>query len=285
MEKIDGFIRENAEELRVLFPATDELVKAAESAMGVELGPQLRKYVMRYGLILYDGYEVYSMNSRAGISSNMIVETIKMHKTDQNTRDLIVIDYDEEVGGIFVDSNDNVYNFFPGEKRRRCNIKFSDYVFETLEECRLERIRKRTYALFWKYIEEKSLFPLDKTCPSQSQISEASDTLKMLFGFDLRKYLSELGILNYAGICLYGMTREGAGDRDIVNATKMLWKKYPKTRAKLLLENRENGVYILVDSGDDIWKYHSKTNILEETGKEIYGYILARLNSREAIEK
>lgn len=129
------------------------------------------------------------------------------------------------------------------------------------------------------------MFPLDKTCPSQSQISEASDTLKMLFGFDLRKYLSELGILNYAGICLYGMTREGAGDRDIVNATKMLWKKYPKTRAKLLLENRENGVYILVDSGDDIWKYHSKTNILEETGKEIYGYILARLNSREAIEK
>lgn len=125
MEKIDGFIRENAEELRVLFPATDELVKAAESAMGVELGPQLRKYVMRYGLILYDGYEVYSMNSRAGISSNMIVETIKMHKTDQNTRDLIVIDYDEEVGGIFVDSNDNVYNFSPVKKEEDATLNLA----------------------------------------------------------------------------------------------------------------------------------------------------------------
>lgn len=92
-------------------PANDSIVKNAESKLGVKFGPQLYKYLTQYGYLGYEHVEFHGITKQQGLNSDMIKDTLKVHKLSQDTRNMVVIENQGEGDYFLVDSNDKVYEF------------------------------------------------------------------------------------------------------------------------------------------------------------------------------
>lgn len=92
-------------------PANDSIVKNAESKLGVKFGPQLYKYLTQYGYLGYEFVEFHGITKQQGLNSDMVKDTLKVHKMSQDTRNMIVIENQGEGDYFLVDSNDKVYEF------------------------------------------------------------------------------------------------------------------------------------------------------------------------------
>ena len=92
-------------------PANDTIVKNAESKLGVKFGPQLYKYLTQYGYLGYEHVEFHGITKQQGLNSDMVKDTLKVHKLSSNTRNMVVIENQGEGDYFLVDSKDKVYEF------------------------------------------------------------------------------------------------------------------------------------------------------------------------------
>lgn len=92
-------------------PANDSIVKNAESKLGVKFGPQLYKYLTQYGYLGYEHVEFHGITKQQGLNSDMVKDTLKVHKLSSNTRNMVVIENQGEGDYFLVDSKDKVYEF------------------------------------------------------------------------------------------------------------------------------------------------------------------------------
>lgn len=92
-------------------PANDSIVKNAESKLGVKFGPQLYKYLTQYGYLGYEHVEFHGITKRQGLNSDMVKDTLKVHKLSQDTRNMVVIENQGEGDYFLVDSKDKIYEF------------------------------------------------------------------------------------------------------------------------------------------------------------------------------
>lgn len=92
-------------------PANDSIVKNAESKLGVKFGPQLYKYLTQYGYLGYDYVEFHGITKQQGLNSDMVKDTLKVHKLSQDTRNMVVIENQGEGDYFLVDGKDKVYEF------------------------------------------------------------------------------------------------------------------------------------------------------------------------------
>lgn len=92
-------------------PANDTIVKNAESKLGVKFGPQLYKYLTQYGYLGYEHVEFHGITKQQGLNSDMVKDTLKVHKLSSDTKNMVVIENQGEGDYFLVDSKDKVYEF------------------------------------------------------------------------------------------------------------------------------------------------------------------------------
>lgn len=91
-------------------PNTD-LVNKAELVIGVKIGKQLNQYLLEYGYLGFESVEFYGVNAKQGLSSDLVTQTIYLHKYYADTRDYIALENCGEGDYALVDSFDRVYIF------------------------------------------------------------------------------------------------------------------------------------------------------------------------------
>ena len=107
---LDAFIRTHDVDYTKT-PANDTIVKNAESKLGVKIGPQLYKYLTQYGYLGYEHVEFHGITKQQGLNSDMVKDTLKVHKLSSDTRNMVVIENQGEGDYFLVDSEDKVYEF------------------------------------------------------------------------------------------------------------------------------------------------------------------------------
>lgn len=72
---------------------------------------KLKNYLLEYGYLGFESVEFYGVNSKQGLSSDLVKQTIYLHKYFVDTSDYIAIENYGEGDYALVDSQDRVYIF------------------------------------------------------------------------------------------------------------------------------------------------------------------------------
>ena len=79
--------------------------------MGVQIGKELADYILQYGYLAFEYSELYGINSRQFLESDMVKQTIYLHSYYPETREYIAIENHGEGDYYIVDKNDYIYEF------------------------------------------------------------------------------------------------------------------------------------------------------------------------------
>ena len=79
--------------------------------MGVQIGKELADYILQYGYLAFEYSELYGINSRQFLESDMVKQTIYLHSYYPETREYIAIENQGEGDYYLVDKNDYIYEF------------------------------------------------------------------------------------------------------------------------------------------------------------------------------
>ena len=110
------------------------MIGQAEKAVGVHFGEELTEYLLKYGYLGFEYVEFFGMNPRQGLKSDLIEQTLYMHKYFPATSDLIAIENQGEGDYYLVDSEDVVYEYDTSLKQlSKTDLKLFEYVMERFE--------------------------------------------------------------------------------------------------------------------------------------------------------
>lgn len=127
---LDVFIKENnvTSTSRLI---DEKLLCDVEKSIGLRFGRQLKKYVLAYGYLSYKHVELYGINSNENENSDMVKQTLYLHKYYPITRGFIALENQGEGDYYIVDENDNVYEYDSElEELTNKNIKVFDYILD-----------------------------------------------------------------------------------------------------------------------------------------------------------
>lgn len=113
----------------------EKLLNIVETVINVEIGSQLKEYLLNYGFMIYKFVELYGINQRQGIESDMIKVTNNFHLTFPDLKKYIVLENKGDGDYIIVDSMDNVYEYEPSYSKdiMALNQSLSDYILDRFE--------------------------------------------------------------------------------------------------------------------------------------------------------
>lgn len=82
-----------------------------EMAMGIVFGEELTKYVIEYGYLAYEFIELYGINSVQMLDSDMVKQTLYLHKYFPKTENLIALENQGDGDYYLVDTHDCVFEY------------------------------------------------------------------------------------------------------------------------------------------------------------------------------
>jgi|SRR5699024_6638998 len=89
----------------------ESLLKAAEQMTGISFGSELSEYLLQYGYLGYGFAELYGMNARQGLNSDMVKETLYLHEYYPETKEFVAIENQGEGDYYLVNGKDEVYEY------------------------------------------------------------------------------------------------------------------------------------------------------------------------------
>lgn len=111
------------------------VIKEAEDKIGIKFGKQLREYILKYGYLSYEFAELYGINSNQNLDSDMVKQTVYLHKYFPETESLIAIENQGEGDYFLVDKDDNIFEYDSDLKELiDLKKKLFDYIFDRFEE-------------------------------------------------------------------------------------------------------------------------------------------------------
>lgn len=133
MNNLENFVNvnhcEHAENL-----ISEDLLELAEDQIGLKFGSQLKEYLLKYGYLEYQWVELYGMNYDQELDTDLLEQTLYLHKYYAQTKSLIAL---ESLGNnryAFVDSNDFVYVCdFNTNSIENQNMKLFDYILKRFQ--------------------------------------------------------------------------------------------------------------------------------------------------------
>ncbi|MCD7822654.1 MAG: SMI1/KNR4 family protein [Oscillospiraceae bacterium] len=110
-------------------------IRAVEKELGVKIGSQLEEYLLEYGYLGFESVELYGVNSRQKLKSDMVTQTLYLHKYFRKTKPYIAIESFGDGDYRLVDPDDNVYRYISdGDDLTSTGKKLFDYILERFEE-------------------------------------------------------------------------------------------------------------------------------------------------------
>ncbi len=113
----------------------ENYIPIIEKEIGVEMGPSLVEYLVTYGYLLSRGVELYGVTARQGLGSDLVKQTVYLHKYFKQTEGLIAIENQGEGDYYLADSQDNVYEFDSELKELKdVGMRLEDYIIDRFED-------------------------------------------------------------------------------------------------------------------------------------------------------
>lgn len=131
--KIEEFMRKK--DVSSTTRLVDEVViSQAEKKISVVFGPQLKKYILKYGYLAYKFSELYGINSNQNLESDLVTQTEYLHKYYPITEKYIAIENQGEGDYFLVDSDDNVFEYDTNlDEFMALEMKLFDYILQRFE--------------------------------------------------------------------------------------------------------------------------------------------------------
>ena len=134
---IDEFIKNNKVTL-TFNRITEADIPHYEELLGVKIGPQMRAYLLNYGLLMYKYVRFFNINTVQGDNSDMVDETVFIHKQFPKTQGLIAFEDQGDGDYYLVDSEDRVYNFLDGNNEIvDTGLTLNEYILKRFESVQL----------------------------------------------------------------------------------------------------------------------------------------------------
>lgn len=125
------------------WPADTALIGKAQESVGVVFGPELIDYLTTYGYLGFESAELYGLNARQGLNSDMVKQTLYLVKYYPIIEGYIALENYGEGDYIVVDSEDQVFQFITEEMRLvPRGEKLYEYILARFEEECLRTRRK-----------------------------------------------------------------------------------------------------------------------------------------------
>lgn len=101
-----------------------------ENKLGISFGEQLKEYILEYGYLGYSNVEMYGINSSLKLESDMVKQTLYLHKYYPNSIGYIALENIGEGDYAVVDCNDFVWELITenGAKLNSSGLKLYDYI-------------------------------------------------------------------------------------------------------------------------------------------------------------
>lgn len=128
--KLDAFvIQHNVDHSNSQIDAS--MLEQAEKATGTKFGKELTAYLLKYGYLGFEHVELYGMNSRQGLKSDLVSQTKYLHQHYPDTSSLVAIENQGEGDYYLVDGEDNVYEYDTNMKQlRKTGLKLFKYILK-----------------------------------------------------------------------------------------------------------------------------------------------------------
>lgn len=116
---------------------TDDIPQL-EDKTGICFGKELRQYILQYGYMAYKHIELYGVNSIQMMDSDMIRQTVHLHKYFPKTKGYAALESLGDGDYAVVDPNDDIYEYCSDEDSlQKTGMKLFGYIadrFQTAEE-------------------------------------------------------------------------------------------------------------------------------------------------------
>lgn len=111
--------------------------ETVRKALDMEVGTQLQEYILKYGYLAFKFSELYGVNARQLLDSDMVSQTLYLRNYYPETAGLAAIENLGEGDYYLVDANDLVFEF-DVEMRRiiPTGKKLFEYIFQRFESIR-----------------------------------------------------------------------------------------------------------------------------------------------------
>ena len=114
---------------------------------------------------------------------------------------------------------------------------------------------------------------------TEDDIAIYENLLSVSFGEQLQHYITNYGYLALDDIEFYGINSNQKENSDLIKQTIYLNKNFDSTKGYIAFENKGDGVYILIDSNDNMYKFSTEDNKLEAINSDLFNYISDRFNN------
>ena len=112
-----------------------EELRKIEKIIGVEFGGQLTKYVLKYGYLAYKHIEFYGVNSKHVLDSDMVTQTVYLHKYFSKTSEYIALENSGDGVYVIVSSEDKIYEYSSDDDSvKEIGLKLFDYILQRFQE-------------------------------------------------------------------------------------------------------------------------------------------------------
>ena len=111
-------------------------ITSAETKLDFKFGKQLRQYLMEFGFLYFPPAELYGINEKQQMRSDLISNTLMLRETYPQLNNLIVLEDRDDGNFICCDSDDNILNFIPAEQDEIIDLKtdLEQYLLNRIDE-------------------------------------------------------------------------------------------------------------------------------------------------------
>lgn len=88
-----------------------KLLEEAEQSVGIKFGDELTEYLLRYGYLAFEHVELYGMNIRQGLESDMVKQTLYLHQYYPKTKSFVALENQGDGDYYLVGADDLVVNY------------------------------------------------------------------------------------------------------------------------------------------------------------------------------
>ncbi len=114
---------------------SEDMLKMAEEKLAVDFGSELTEYLLEYGYLAFEYVEMYGMNSRQGLGSDMVKQTLYLHKYFPETVGYVALENQGDGDYFVVSSDDKVYEYDSNVKQLTAtDLSMFSYIMKRFSE-------------------------------------------------------------------------------------------------------------------------------------------------------
>ena len=116
-------------------PASIATLQAIQQKLGCVFGNQLKSYLLDFGYLAHGCNEMYGVNERQKLESDLVKTTEMLHTDFPVCKGLVAVDNQGDGDYILCDSEDMVYEFIPSDKNEIIPLgkNLQEYIIERLQ--------------------------------------------------------------------------------------------------------------------------------------------------------